>query len=143
MSESPLNLDTDMAGILEFHHLGIATLNLAVSRIKWGKLGYREEGSVFEDPAQGVSGLFLSGPGPRLELLAPLGNDQTLVPWLTGGSNIYHMAYLVQDLSSAIDGLRIRRAQMVREPRESVAFEGKAVAFMLIERGWLVELISR
>jgi methylmalonyl-CoA/ethylmalonyl-CoA epimerase len=57
---------------LEFHHIGVACKDIESETKISMNLGYEIEGEDFIDPVQGVSGRFLVGGGPRLELLAPL-----------------------------------------------------------------------
>ena len=52
------------------------------------ELGYKPEGNRFSDARQGVAGLFLVGGGPRLELLEPLDDSDTLLPWLKSGTRM-------------------------------------------------------
>ena len=65
-------------------------------------LGYRAEADDFADPVQGIRGRFLIGPGPRLELLAPLPGRDVLDPWLKAGVKLYHLAYEVTEMDAAI-----------------------------------------
>ena len=57
---------------MTFHHLGIASEFLEGDARAYAALGYEPEGAEFVDEIQGVRGLFLTGGGPRLELLEPL-----------------------------------------------------------------------
>ena len=65
---------------LEFHHIGYATPSLEKERAFFAFLGYHLEGEPFADRLQGVTGCFLSGPGPRIELLENLIGANTLTP---------------------------------------------------------------
>ena len=54
---------------LRFHHVGVACEDIEVESARWLVLGYVRDGEPFEDPRQGVRGVFLAGQSPRLELL--------------------------------------------------------------------------
>ena len=125
-----------------FHHLGIACRSIDASHQKWERLGYRREGNPFEDASQGIRGLFLVGGGPRIELLESLDGSSTLEPWLRKSSNIYHTAYEVGDLAWRLACLQEIGGIVVQNPASSVAFDGRSIAFVMIESGWLVELIE-
>jgi hypothetical protein len=58
---------------MNFHHLGVACDDIAAEIPCFEALGYRQEGGMFRDPIHKVEGAFMTGPGPRLELLAPIG----------------------------------------------------------------------
>ncbi len=127
---------------MEFHHLGVAVGSLCEAVMHWSVLGYERSGGEFVDPEQGVRGQFLTGPGPRIELLTALPDSRTLDVWLRPGSNVYHFAYLVVDVEKALTALRSRGAVVVRRPATSVAFPGRRIAFLMLDRGMLIEVIG-
>ena len=101
---------------------------------------------MFEDPRQGVRGVFLGGQSPRLELLEPLaadGEGGVLEPWLKGGIKLYHLAYETDSLPDAIADLRRERAKVVVAPIPAVAFGGREIAFLLMPNRMLIELIAK
>lgn len=128
---------------LSFHHLGVACRNLDVEEAVWAALGYTREGDDFEDPTQQIRGRFLTGPGPRLELLVGTPGSTVLDPWLTRGIKIYHQAFEVADVRSTIAEMAQLRARVVVEPVPAVAFGGREISFLLLANGSLVELIER
>ena len=128
---------------LVFHHVGVACTDILHEQRHFESLGYVAEGEVFEDALQGIRGLFMAGQTPRIELLAPLGNDPgVLRDWLARGAKFYHLAYIVGDLADAIASLRTKRAKLVLGPVPAVAFGGRHVAFLMQPNQTLVELIS-
>ena len=85
-------IDTEgLPSVRSFHHIGVATEGIADAERTYADLGYQREGAEFCDHAQGVRGIFIVGPGPRLELLEALGDSTTLDPWLRAGSRMYHL----------------------------------------------------
>lgn len=132
-----------MTPIGRFHHIGVATESIARDEAIYSQLGYRREDEGFVDPAQGVRGLFLVGPGPRLELLEPLEGSATLDPWLQAGSRLYHQAYEVGDLDTSLASARIElRAHILRPPMPSPAFGGRSVSFLILRNRSVIELIQ-
>lgn len=125
-----------------FHHLGLACKNILIEMNSWAVLGYHKEGNSFVDPLQGVKGIFLIGPGPRMELLEDLPGQCTLAPWLNKGIKIYHQAFEVEDLDFEIKNLIKLRAHVVVEPVISVAFNGRRISFLMLRNMALIELVG-
>jgi methylmalonyl-CoA/ethylmalonyl-CoA epimerase len=127
-----------------FHHVGVACTNVATEASHFATLGYVAEGEAFEDPIQGVRGMFMAGQSPRVELLEPLvsASSGVLAPWLANGIKLYHLAYFVRQLGPAIDTMRTRRGKLVVAPVPAVAFGGRDIAFVMLPNRMLIELIS-
>lgn len=126
-----------------FHHLGYACVSIAREITVLQALGYAQEGEHFRDPAQGVEGCFMTGAGPRIELLQNLPGAATLTPWLNAGIKLYHLAYEVADLHAALAWARAQRAVVKVEPVPAVAFGGRRIAFVFFRNGLLTEFIER
>ena len=127
---------------LQFHHVGVVSINIARETEQLAVLGYRPEGAEFVDPLQGVRGLFLGGQSPCLELLSPLATQGVLEPWIKSNIKLYHLAYQTPDLSQAISELRRCGAKLVVDPVPAVAFSGRQIAFVMLPNMLLVELIG-
>jgi len=128
----------------DFHHLGVATNNLARAQASFSALGYSVEGPEFVDPLQGVRLVFMTGPGPRIELLEPAGEASPLAPWLKVGAPVgYHLAYEVTDLAAALGEFTTAGLRLVRQPMPAIAFQGRLVAFLSTRSHFLIELIER
>lgn len=125
-----------------FHHIGYATANLTKEIEFFQFLGYSPEGQVFCDPKQGIRGCFLTGPGPRIELLENLDDSQTLTPWINSGVKMYHFAYFVDELEQAIEWARTQRARLVAAPMPSVAFNSCRICFIMFRNSFMVEFIE-
>ncbi|MFZ0717891.1 VOC family protein [Mycobacterium sp.] len=132
-----------MIPIGRFHHIGIATESIARDEAVYAQLGYEREGGEFLDAGQGVRGVFLVGPGPRLELLEPYEGSTTLEPWLQAGSRLYHQAYEVDDLDASLGSARKSlRAHVIRAPMPAPAFGGRPVSFLMLRNRSVIELIQ-
>ena len=130
---------------LDFHHVGVASTDIDAEAARLAPLGYALEGEPFADPVQGVRGLFLTGPAPRLELLEPLPGreDGVLRAWLRQDVKLYHLAYVTPDLAGALAGLRAEGGKVVVAPVPAVAFNGRDIAFVMLRNRMLVELIAK
>lgn len=127
----------------EFHHIGYATSSIDRELGTFSLMGYQPEGDAFTDPTQGIRGLFLTGAGPRIELLESLPERSTLAPWLASGIRMYHLAYTVLDICQAVTWSRSQRARITVEPVPAVAFGGRLISFAMFRNGLLVEFIER
>mgnify|MGYP001627786527 FL=1 len=101
------------------------------------------EGEMFVDPQQGITGCFLIGSGPRVELLENLPGSDTLTPWIKAGIKLYHTAYVVPKIDEALSYLKQHRARIVVEPVRAVAFGDREIAFAMLRNKLLVELIQQ
>lgn len=125
-----------------FHHVGYASRCIKSDSLFFSNFGYSQEGHAFTDPVQGVTGVFLSGNGPRLEILQDLPGRGTLKPWLQAGVRFYHFAYLTTDLRACLSWSRAERGKVIITPVPSVAFDGRMISFVMFRNGLLIELIE-
>lgn len=127
----------------EFHHFGYASRSIERDRIMFQRLGYREEGPPFEDTRQGIRGQFLSGGGPRVELLEDLSGFETVKPWLRASTKFYHIAYEVESLAAVIQHVTPELGRIVVPPAAAVGFNMREVAFVMFRSGLFVEFIQK
>ena len=140
-AEPGVEADIGLPKGLAFHHLGVACERIAKDAETWAAFGYRPEGEAFVDPAQGIRGLFMTGGGPRIELLEATEGSDTLAPWLKRRVKLYHVGYLVPSLGPAMQTLIAHGAAVAREPLRSVYFQAPIV-FLMMPNLALVELIE-
>ncbi|WP_296943252.1 VOC family protein [uncultured Massilia sp.] len=126
-----------------FHHLGIACKSIEREEAVYASLGYVREGERFVDPLQGVRGSFMTGDGPRIELLENLPDSTTLAPWLAKGVRVYHMAYLADDFDAEVEVALRAGWKMMRAPLPAIAFGGARVCFLMMPNMQLIELVER
>ena len=127
----------------EFHHIGCATASIERERSVFEFLGYQIEGKPFSDTLQGVAGCFFCGPGPRIELLENLPGSDILTPWVNAGVKMYHFAYRVDDICTAIDWARGQRAKVIVQPVPAIAFGGRYISFVMFRNGMMLEFIQK
>ncbi|WP_298069626.1 GNAT family N-acetyltransferase [uncultured Mailhella sp.] len=130
-------------GECSFHHIGVAAKNLSRELKAFQMLGYKKEGTFFEDRNQGIGGQFLVARNqPRLELLVNLPGSETLSPILAQGGKLYHFGYQVENFAKALELFERLGCRVMREPRPSAYF-GKRIAFFMLKNMFLVELIEK
>jgi len=125
-----------------FHHLGVACRNLDTEQRYWEALGYTLEGEEFQDAIQRVRGRFLVGPGPRLELLMPMGPDSPVEGVIKRRHKIYHQAFETRMFDEALATLEGSGARRTAEPTNAIAFNGRRIIFLFLPNGNLLELIE-
>jgi catechol 2,3-dioxygenase-like lactoylglutathione lyase family enzyme len=129
---------------LNFHHVGVACRDLDREAAAFAGLGYRPEGADFEDPIQGIRGRFLTGTGPRIELVTPLGDEPgVLTNMLEKGHKMYHLAFTTGDMERSLAEAAAQRGKLVVGPVPAVAFGGRRIAFLFLKNMLLLELIER
>lgn len=125
-----------------FHHIGIACRKLDAEQACWSVLGYTLESPEFEDPVQKVRGRFLTGPGPRLELLAPTAEDSPVQGVLQRRTKMYHQAFETREFDKALAALEDTGARRTAEPAPAIAFGGRRIVFLMLPNGNLLEIIE-
>jgi methylmalonyl-CoA/ethylmalonyl-CoA epimerase len=127
----------------DFHHLGVACRDLDAEEQSWAFLGYRRDTADFHDPRQKVSGRFLVGPGPRLELLVGTSQESPVAAMVRQGIKLYHHAYVTERFDETVGSLRSRGIKLVSGPMPAVAFDGCKIAFFMTPTMNLIEIIER
>ena len=109
---------------LLFHHVGVACNSEAFAhgteRQNLVLLGYHLEGEEWLDERLGMRGQFMvggdGGGAPRVELVAPHGDESPVKSWLTQGIKLYHLGFVATDLSVEIERLRAQRTKLMFPP---------------------------
>ena len=127
---------------MRFHHVGMACRNITAELRELTLLGYSPEGSQVEDPIQQVFIQFVTGGGPRLELIQPANPQSPVNGVLKRGSKFYHLAYEVDRLEMAIDQFKEKSFFPVAPPAPAVAFGMRRIVFLTSETFTLIELIE-
>jgi methylmalonyl-CoA epimerase len=127
------------------HHVGVAVADLDEAVRTYERLfgGTLEHRARVDD--QGVEAASMRLGGSRVELLAPLGVETPVGKFLAKrGPGMHHVAYEVEDVTSALADLRQQGAELIdAEPREGLF--GLEVAFVHPGsiHGVLSEVVSR
>jgi methylmalonyl-CoA/ethylmalonyl-CoA epimerase len=127
------------------HHVGVAVADLDEAVRTYERLfgGTLEHRARVDD--QGVEAASMRLGASRVELLAPLGDETPVGKFLAKrGPGMHHVAYEVEDVTSALADLRQQGAELIdAEPREGLF--GLEVAFVHPGsiHGVLSEVVSR
>ena len=97
-----------------------------------------------EQPAHGVTTVFIELPNTKIELLEPLGTDSPIAKFLERNDNggIHHVCYEVDDIIVARDRLIGEGARVLGDGEPKIGAHGKPVLFLHPKDfcGTLVEL---
>jgi len=126
------------------NHVAIAVPDLAAAAEQYrGTLG-AQVGPPQDEPAHGVTVVFIELPNTKIELLHPLGENSPIAGFLeknpSGG--IHHLCYEVEDIIAARDTLRASGARVLGDGEPKIGAHGKRVLFLHPKdfAGTLVEL---
>jgi len=140
-----LQLPLSLKKIIEnmhFHHIGVATFNIEKELAGYEILGYTRDSDIFEDENQGIRGLFITAPGqPRLELLENLPDSKTLDVWLKNKTKMYHFAYFVDDIESAIKILKENKLR-IASPLKFSSYFNSRICFLMLQNFFIIELVE-
>lgn len=134
---------------LVFHHIGVAcnaeAFTRGSDRQSLELLGYSAEGEPWVDERLGMRGQFMVGGNgaPRVELVAPQGDQSPVQSWLKQGVKLYHLAFLATDFFAEIERMQAQRAKLMFPPTPAVAFDSRRIAFVMLPNLLLVEIIEK
>ncbi len=126
------------------NHVAIAVPDLAAAADVYRGLLGAEVGPAQDEPAHGVTVVFISLPNTKIELLHPLGDASPIAGFLdknpSGG--IHHICYEVEDILVARDRLAAAGARVLGSGEPRIGAHGKPVLFLHPKdfAGTLVEL---
>ncbi|MFL5819949.1 MAG: methylmalonyl-CoA epimerase [Solirubrobacteraceae bacterium] len=125
-------------------HVGVAVDDMDTALAVYEQaLGLEvEHREVVEE--QGVDAALLGVGEGHLELLAPLGPDTPIGRYLAKrGPGIHHVAYAVEDIDAALDGLRTAGLRLIDErPRTGIRNSRVAFVHPSAFDGVLTELVQ-
>ena len=120
----------------------MACRNIAAELPELAIIGYTLEGPLIEDPIQQVRIQFVTGGGPRIELIEPITVQSPIHGTLKRGGKFYHLAYEVDQLDQAVDHFRSSNFYPVASPAPAAAFGMRRIVFMASATLTLIELIE-
>ncbi|MEL6571380.1 MAG: methylmalonyl-CoA epimerase [Pseudomonadota bacterium] len=126
------------------NHVAIAVPDLAAARAQYeGTLG-AQVGAPQDEPAHGVTVVFITLPNTKIELLHPLGDASPIAGFLekNPAGGIHHICYEVDDILVARDKLQADGARVLGTGEPKIGAHGKPVLFLHPKdfNGCLVEL---
>lgn len=132
--------------MLEFHHIGYATLNINETSDGFINLGYALMGEVQVDKIQKVKICFLEKENaPLIELVEPLQNNSLLNNFLDkNGVFPYHICYEVDDIEVAFEYFTVVENYIpLFRPIEAIALNGKKICYFFKRGIGYIELKNK
>ena len=126
------------------NHVAIAVPDLAAAAAQYRDVLGAQVGAPQDEPAHGVTVVFIELPNTKVELLHPLGEASPIRGFLeknpSGG--IHHICYEVDDILAARDRLRAQGVRVLGDGEPKTGAHGKPVLFLHPKdfTGTLVEL---
>jgi methylmalonyl-CoA/ethylmalonyl-CoA epimerase len=114
------------------NHVAIAVPDLAAAAEQYRQLLGAEVSALTEQPAHGVTTVFVVLPNTKIELLAPLGTDSPIAGFLqrNPGGAIHHLCYEVADILAARDHLLRQGARVLGDGEPKIGAHDKPVLFL-------------
>ncbi|MGL6208944.1 MAG: methylmalonyl-CoA epimerase, partial [Paracoccaceae bacterium] len=126
------------------NHVAIAVPDLTAAAARYRDTLGATVGPAQDEPAHGVTVVFITLPNTKIELLTPLGDNSPIAAFLeknpSGG--LHHLCYEVTDILAARDQLLNQGARILGNGEPKIGAHGKPVLFLHPKdfTGTLVEL---
>lgn len=114
------------------NHVAIAVPDLAAAADQYRQLLGADVSVPTDQPAHGVTTVFVVLPNTKIELLAPLGTDSPIAGFLqrNPGGAIHHLCYEVADILAARDHLLRHGARVLGNGEPKIGAHDKPVLFL-------------
>jgi methylmalonyl-CoA/ethylmalonyl-CoA epimerase len=126
------------------NHVAIAVPDLEAAAAQYRDMLGAQVGAPQDEPAHGVTVVFIDLPNTKIELLHPLGESSPIRGFLekNPAGGIHHVCYEVDDILAARDRLRAAGARVLGDGEPRIGAHGKPVLFLHPKDfcGTLVEL---
>ncbi|WP_119458619.1 methylmalonyl-CoA epimerase [Rhodospirillaceae bacterium SYSU D60014] len=116
----------------KLNHVAIAVPDLkAAAALYSGALGATVSAPV-DQPAHGVTVVFVTLPNTKIELLQPLGEASPIAAFLerNPAGGIHHVCYEVEDILAARDRLKESGARVLGDGEPKIGAHDKPVLFL-------------
>jgi methylmalonyl-CoA/ethylmalonyl-CoA epimerase len=112
------------------NHVAIAVRDLAAGAALYRDMLGAKVSEPVDQPAHGVTTVFIDLPNTRIELISPLGDKSPITGFLDRNpfGGIHHVCYEVADVAAAAKELSGRGARVLGEPK--IGAHGKPVVFV-------------
>lgn len=126
------------------NHVAIAVPDLEAAAAQYRDTLGAQVGAPQDEPAHGVTVVFITLPNTKIELLYPLGDASPIKGFLdkNPAGGIHHVCYEVDDILAARDRLKAAGARVLGDGEPKIGAHGKPVLFLHPKdfNGCLVEL---
>jgi methylmalonyl-CoA/ethylmalonyl-CoA epimerase len=125
-------------------HIGIVVSSIDNGIQQWQKFfGYHRISEVIENTRQKVKVVFLDkADSIPIKLIEPSDDDSPVSAFSRRGGGLHHLCFRCDDNNVTIPFLREKGAKLIVPPQPGEAFNGKDIAFFLIENNLNIELID-
>lgn len=126
------------------NHVAIAVPDMAAAAAVYRDTLGGKVSEAVQQPAHGVTTVFVELPNTKIELLEPLGEDSPILGFLAKNpaGGMHHVCYEVEDIIAARDQLKAQGARVIGSGEPKIGAHGKPVLFLHPKDfcGTLVEL---
>ena len=126
------------------NHVAIAVPDLPAAIALYRDVLGAVVGDPQDEPAHGVTVVFITLPNTKIELLHPLGHGSPIAGFLekNPAGGIHHVCYEVDDIAAARDRLKAQGARILGNGEPKIGAHGKPVLFLHPKdfNGCLIEL---
>jgi len=127
-----------------FNHVAIAVPDLEAATKKYREVLGAKVSEPQDEPAHGVTVVFIELPNTKVELLHPLGDKSPIKGFLDKNPDggIHHICYEVDDIIAAREQLKATGARVLGDGNPKIGAHGNPVLFLHPKDfyGTLVEL---
>ena len=128
----------------KLNHVAIAVPDLAAATALYRDTLGAKVSAPIEQPAHGVTVVFVTLDNTKIELLHPLGDNSPIKAFLdrNAAGGIHHVCYEVEDIYAARDKLKAEGARVLGDGEPKIGAHDKPVLFLHPKDflGTLVEL---
>ena len=128
----------------KLNHVAIAVPDLAAATALYRDTLGAQVSEPLDQPAHGVTVVFITLPNTKIELLYPLGAGSPIAKFLESNpaGGIHHVCYEVEDILAARDRLKAAGARVLGDGNPKIGAHDKPVLFLHPKDflGTLVEL---
>lgn len=114
------------------NHVAIAVPDLAAAVAQYSGVLGAEVSEPLDQPAHGVTVVFVQLPNTKIELLHPLGEGSPIGKFLerNAGGGVHHICYEVEDILAARDRLVEQGARVLGSGEPKLGAHDKPVLFL-------------
>ena len=114
------------------NHVAIAVPDLAAATAQYRDVLGARVSEPLDQPAHGVTVVFVELPNTKIELLHPLGENSPIGNFLdrNAGGGVHHVCYEVDDILAARDRLVAEGARVLGDGEPKIGAHDKPVLFL-------------
>ena len=116
----------------KLNHVAIAVPDLAAAVAQYRDTLGAEVSAPLDQPAHGVTVVFVTLPNTKIELLHPLGDESPIAGFLerNAAGGVHHICYEVADILAARDKLQTEGARVLGDGEPKIGAHDKPVLFL-------------